>query len=691
MNENNKIGLNIALGERVSPTALAAKLTSLGYENISPGTIAKAGEFSKRGGLVDIWLERYKVPVRIDLIGERIENIYLFNIFTQGIIKRLKEVYIIARGITPKIAPKWTKQKKFPLQTGESVRLFLSEIEPGDLVVHIDHGIGKFLGISAELGSSSKIFQKTLLADQQFYSPSNPRESRNLELPGDPSLVPVTPQKLDRFAKANQFLVVEYAKGDKLFVPVAQIERVTKYIGVGGRKVPLSYLGTGAWEKTRQKVAESVTAYAKELLELYAKRQLAARLGVGSDTPWQKQLEEAFEYEETDDQLKATNEIKSDLESPHPMDRVLVGDVGFGKTEVAIRAVFKLVQASRQVALLVPTTVLAEQHYHLFKERLQGFPVKIEKLSRFEDNERQSRIVDELKTGAVDIVIGTHRLLSEDVEFKNLGLLIIDEEHRFGVKSKEKLKSLKPAIDVLSMSATPIPRTLNLALTSLRDMSVLGEPPAGRKPIETLVGEFDEEKIKMVIEKELSRGGQVYYVFNRVQRIASKSTEIQKLIPKAKVTFAHGQMGTQTKNLEKIMDDFYDKKYDVLVCTTIIGSGLDMPNVNTIIIENAQNFGLSELYQLRGRVGRSERKAYAYLFYPKNYVPEGESLERLAAIVESTELGSGFKIAKHDLEIRGAGNLLGTAQSGDIALIGFELYVQLLSQAIEKLKARQFN
>jgi transcription-repair coupling factor (superfamily II helicase) len=650
MNEDTKTGLNIALGDEVSPTAFAAKLTNLCYENISPGTIAKAGEFSKRGGLVDIWLERYKVPVRIDLIGERVENIYLFNIFTQGVLKRLKEVYIIARGITPKIAPKWTKQKKFPLQTGESVRLFLSEIEPGDLVVHIDHGIGKFLGVS-----SSRLAKR-----QEF---------------------------------ARQYLIVEYAKGDKLFVPVDQIERVTKYIGVGGRKVPLSYLGTGAWEKTRQKVAESVNAYAKELLELYAKRQLSTRVGVGSDTPWQKQLEEAFEYEETSNQLKATGEIKDDLEGTHPMDRVLVGDVGFGKTEVAIRAAFKVVQSGRQVAILVPTTVLAEQHYHLFKERLQGFPVKVEKLSRFEEKEKQSEVAAELKNGSVDIVIGTHRLLSEDVEFKNLGLLIIDEEHRFGVKHKEKLKTLKPAIDVLSMSATPIPRTLNLALTTLRDMSVLSEAPAGRKPIETSVGEFDEEKVKVAIEKEIARGGQVYYVFNRVQKIASKTAEIQKLLPSARVAFAHGQMDRRInnselriKNLEKVVDDFYEKKYDILVCTTIIGSGLDMPNVNTIIIENAQSFGLSELYQLRGRVGRSERKAYAYLFYPKNYVPEGESLERLAAIVESSELGSGFKIAKHDLEIRGSGNLLGTAQSGNIALIGFELYVQLLSQGIEKLK-----
>ena len=367
------------------------------------------------------------------------------------------------------------------------------------------------------------------------------------------------------------------------------------------------------------------------------------------------------------------------------MGRVLVGDVGFGKTEVAIRAAFKVVQDSRQVAVLVPTTILAEQHYHLFKNRLQEFPVQVEMLSRFREKDEQERILEKLKNGNVDIVIGTHRLLSSDVVFRDLGLFIIDEEHRFGVSHKEKLKNLRTTLDVLSMSATPIPRTLHMALTSLRDISRLQQPPVGRKPIETHIKELDEKQIERAIKAEIDRGGQIYYLFNNVAGIARKASEVAQLVPKSEVVYAHGQM--RPAELEQNMEQFYSGRADVLVCTTIIGSGLDMPNVNTIIIEDVQNFGLAELHQLRGRVGRSERKAYAYLFYPKGYVPVGDVLERFIAIKQASELGSGFQLAKKDLEIRGAGNLLGTAQHGNIALVGFTLYIQLLSQQIEKLKA----
>lgn len=429
---------------------------------------------------------------------------------------------------------------------------------------------------------------------------------------------------------------------------------------------------------------ESIIKAAQDLLNLYAEREISSRPKYSADTSWQKQLGDSFEYEETEDQIKSTEEIKGDLQGGRPMDRILVGDVGFGKTEVAVRACFKVVQEGKQVAVLVPTTLLAEQHLHIFKNRLEQFPVVIEMLSRFRGEREQKEILEELKVGKIDIVIGTHRLLSGDVKFKDLGLLIVDEEHRFGVTHKERFKSLRTNVDVLSMTATPIPRTLHMALTRLRDISVLKQAPPGRKPIETFVGEFDSEKIKSAIESEIARGGQVYYLFNNVVGIARKASEVSSLVPNVKIVYAHGQM--RGAELEEAMEQFYSGKTDVLVCTTIIGSGLDMPNVNTILIENVQKFGLAEMYQLRGRVGRSERKAYAYLFYPRGYVPAGDVLERLMAIGSASELGSGFKLAKKDLEIRGAGNLLGTAQHGNISLVGFELYIQLLSQAVERLK-----
>ena len=700
-----KEGVTIKLNQKINPGQLAKKLADLGYENVRTSTPTKSGEFGWRGNLVDIWLERYKLPVRIDLIGEKIENIYLFNYLTQEKIKRLTEVYIVPFGITPKLAPKWTRAAKFPAGGGKIERLFLSEITPGDLVVHIDHGIGRFLEVvSAEV------------ADQGFVSSSNPPRmtrfarngvSANQSSPAPRSFsedgVPMAAQKLGGLAAPVQFLVVEYAKGDKLYVPVEQIERLTKYIGASGFKPRLNSLGTSGWEKIKAKVAESIVKVARDLLDLYARRELTKRLPAPPDTSWQKALEDSFEFEETHDQIKATSEIKKDLESPKPADRVLVGDVGFGKTEVAIRAAFKVVADSKQVAVLVPTTLLAEQHYHLFRSRLEKFPVKIEMLSRFRSKEQQRRILEKLGSGEVDIVIGTHRLLSSDIDFKNLGLLIIDEEHRFGVAHKEKLKSLRTSVDILSMSATPIPRTLHMTLTNLRDISVLREPPAGRQPIETFIGEFDEEKVREAILREIHRGGsahrslgeggQVYYVYNSVATIAKKAAEVASLVPEAKVVFAHGQMDKRIQsaelrinNLEGVMEEFYSGRANVLVCTTIIGSGLDMPNVNTIIIENAQRFGLADLHQLRGRVGRSSRKAYALLFYPKGYVPVGDALERLISIASAKELGAGFALAKKDLEIRGAGNLLGTAQHGNISLVGFELYLQLLSQQIEKLK-----
>jgi len=623
----------VAKNQLLSTSQLVKNLVEFGYDNLRGAQVSQIGEFSTRGGLLDLWLERYKVPVRFDLIGEKVEQIYLFNHLTQEKIKDLKEVYIFPLRSTPVFAPKWAKK-----QIGDHERLFLSEIEVGDYVVHLDHGIARFTGV-----------------EFKEIEPDN----------------------------GKTYLILEYAKSDRLLVPIDQIERVTRYIGVTNKKPPLSYLGTGAWETVKQKVKEEVVTLAYDLLHLYARREIVKRKPYLPDQAWQKELASSFEFQETQDQLKALEDINKDLESNRPMDRLLIGDVGFGKTEVAIRASFKAVQEGKQVAILVPTTILAEQHYHLFKDRLQAFPVRVEIMSRFQAKERHNEVIDGLKDGSVDIVVGTHRLLSADVQFKSLGLVIIDEEHRFGVAAKEHFKKLRTEIDVLSLSATPIPRTLQMALAKIRQVSVLSTPPAGRQPIESFVGEIDENKIRGAIEQELARKGQVYYVYNRIPKIAARAFSLAKLVPKARVAFAHGQMGD--RELEAVMDKFYNHEFDVLVSTTIIGSGLDMPNVNTIIIEGAQNFGLADLYQLRGRVGRSEREAFAYLFYPKNFRPEGAALERLTTMMEATELGAGFKIAQRDLEIRGAGNLLGTSQHGNIALVGFELYIQLLAQAVEQL------
>lgn len=624
----------MSLNQKISPAKVSKKLVAFGYESMGIDKVFSHGQFGQRGGVVDLWLERYNLPARLDFIGDKIEAIYLFNSLTSEKEKSLKKIFLIPYKSTPTFAPTWAKK-----QIGKNERLFLSEIEQGDLVVHIDHGIGRFVSL----------------------------EYREIEA-----------------GKGKTYLIVEYAKGDKLFVPVDQIERITKYIGSSGRKPPLSYLGTGAWDRAKQKVKESVVDIARDLLKLYASRETTNRPSYGPDSPWQKQLEDSFEFQETEDQDKAIAEIKNDLESQKPMDRLLIGDVGFGKTEISIRTAFKVAQEGKQVAIMVPTTVLAEQHYHLFKDRLAEFPVEVDMLSRFRDPSEQKKIITGLAAGNIDIVIGTHRLLSKDVKFKDLGLLVIDEEHRFGVAAKEKLKQLRTGVDILSMSATPIPRTLHMALTKIRNVSTLNSPPAGRSPIKTFVGGYDLEKVKRSLNEEIYRGGQVYYVYNNVAGIAGKALQVQKLVPKGKIVFAHGRM--DEKDLESAMENFYSGEANILVCTTIIGSGLDMPNVNTIIIENAQKFGLADLYQLRGRVGRSQRQAYAYLYHPKGFVPKGEVLERLSTMAEATELGSGFKIATKDLEIRGAGNLLGTQQSGTISLVGFELYIQLLAQAVEKFK-----
>jgi transcription-repair coupling factor (superfamily II helicase) len=480
----------------------------------------------------------------------------------------------------------------------------------------------------------------------------------------------------------RDYLLLEYRDGDKLYVPSDQIDAVRHY--TGGDAPSLTRLGGDAWSKTKARVRSVVNEIAQELVVLYQKRLAAGGHAFAGDTPWQQEFEDAFPYEPTPDQLRAVEEIKGDMEIESPMDRLVVGDVGFGKTEVALRAVFKAVQDGKQVAVLVPTTLLAQQHFQTFSERFADYPVRVEVLSRFLTAGQAKAVVEGCRTGAVDIVVGTHRLLNKDVSFHDLGLLVVDEEQRFGVKHKERIKEFKHDVDVLTLTATPIPRTLEMSLTGIRDMSLLETPPADRQPILTYVGEFDERAVAEAIRRELLREGQVFYVHNRVRDIDAKAEELREIVPEARIAVAHGQMDEGT--LEQVVIDFWEGRFDVLVCTTIIESGIDMPTVNTLVVERADLLGLGQLHQIRGRVGRSGSRAYAYLFHPQDMVLSEEAYERLRTIGESTELGSGFKIAMRDLEIRGAGNLLGTGQSGHIAAVGYDLYCQMVTEAVAELK-----
>jgi len=517
----------------------------------------------------------------------------------------------------------------------------LIELIPGDYVVHIEHGIARFAG--------------------------------------------VTTMRTDNTEK--EYLVLQYAAGDKLYVPTDQIDRVNRYIGASERPPVLSRLGTQEWTRTKQRAREAVEEIAQELLALYATREVVPGFAFSPDTVWQQELEASFPYVETPDQIKAQQKVKADMEKAKPMDRLVCGDVGYGKTEVAIRAAFKAVLDGKQVAVLVPTTVLAEQHFATFSQRLKAFPVRIEVLSRFRTEKEQQAILDGLANGSIDICIGTHRLIQKDVAFKDLGLVIIDEEQRFGVAHKEHLKQMRQEVDVLTLSATPIPRTLHMSLVGVRDMSTMETPPEDRLPIKTYVAEYDGRLIREAILRELERNGQVFFVHNRVQSIAFVASKLQSTVPEAKIAIAHGQM--PEAELEEVMADFTQGKSDILVCTTIIESGLDMPNVNTLIVNQADRFGLTQLYQLRGRVGRGANLAYAYFLYEGGKQLTHTAEKRLKTIFEATELGAGFGIALKDLEIRGAGTLLGVKQSGHITAVGFNLYCRLLADAVEEQKARQ--
>ena len=529
------------------------------------------------------------------------------------------------------------KKKKRKKYEGQRIQDF-AELKPGDYVVHENHGIGVYKGI----------------------------------------------EKIEVEKIVKDYMKIVYAEGGVLYIPVAQMDLIQKYAGADAKKPRLNKLGTIQWGKTKSQVKKAVQIVAKDLVELYAVRQQSEGFVYGPDTVWQKEFEEMFPFEETDDQLQAIEDTKHDMESKKIMDRLICGDVGYGKTEIAIRAAFKAVQEGKQVVCLVPTTILAQQHYNTFVQRLKEFPVRIDLLCRFRSAAEQKKTIEDTKKGFVDILVGTHRVLSKDVVFKDLGLLIIDEEQRFGVTHKEKIKKLKENIDVLTLTATPIPRTLHMSLIGIRDMSVLEEAPNERMPIQTYVMEYNDEMVREAITRELARDGQVYYVYNRVNDIADVAGRIQSLVPDANVAFAHGQM--KERELEDIMYDFINGDIDVLVSTTIIETGLDIPNANTMIIQDADRFGLSQLYQLRGRVGRSNRMAYAFLLYQRDKLLKEVAEKRLSAIREVTDLGSGIKIAMRDLEIRGAGNLLGEAQSGHMEAVGYDLYCKMLNEAVRQLK-----
>ena len=530
------------------------------------------------------------------------------------------------------------KKKKKKNYSGSRIQDF-AELSIGDFVVHEKHGLGIYRGIE-------KV-------------------------------------EVDRIVK--DYIKIEYRGGSNLYIPATQHDCLQKYSGADASKAPkLNKLGTQEWNKTKSKVRGAVKNIAKELVELYAVRQEKEGYVCGPDTVWQREFEEMFPYEETEDQLSAIEDAKRDMESTRIMDRLICGDVGYGKTEVALRAAFKEVQESRQVAYLAPTTILAQQIYNTFVQRMKEFPVRVELLCRFRTPAQQKKAIEDLKKGQVDVIIGTHRILSKDVQFKNLGLLIVDEEQRFGVTHKEKIKQLKKDVDVLTLTATPIPRTLHMSLIGIRDMSVLEEPPMDRMPIQTYVMEYDEETVREAINRELRRGGQVYYVYNRVTDIADVALRIAKLVPDARVDFAHGQMSE--RELENVMYSFVNGDIDVLVSTTIIETGLDISNVNTMIIHDSDRYGLSQLYQLRGRIGRSNRTAYAFLMYRKNVMLKETAEKRLAAIREYTDLGSGFKIAMRDLELRGAGNLLGAQQHGHMNAVGYDLYCKMLNEAVKEAK-----
>ncbi|MBI2054403.1 MAG: DEAD/DEAH box helicase [Candidatus Staskawiczbacteria bacterium] len=605
-------------GQNQSFFALLRKLDELGYERVFK--VSDPGEFSQKGGVIEVFPVNLKRAARLDFLGNKIDSIELLD-----------------AKITDENKSKDVLKKRL-----KSQKIFsdIKGLKPGGYLTHLDHGIGKFIGMA------------------KFQAPD---------------------------FKLQEYYVLEYAREDKLYVPLGLERKLSRYIGFSDPKI--SRLGSNLWQKTKRKIKEEVERLAKDLLALYAKKEIAKRTPYLKDKEMETQFCSSFPHEETPDQTQAIEDIKKDLSIERPMDRIVVGDVGFGKTEIAMRTALLAAINNRQTAFICPTTILASQHFNNFKKRLEKLPVKTAMISRLQTKKEQGKIIKDLKEGKTDIIIGTHRILSADVEFKNLQLLIIDDEQRFGVRQKERLRQLKSSLDVLSLSATPIPRTIYLALSSFKNISLIQTPPKGRIAITTKILPYSKKTIKEAISFELKRKGQIYYLHNRIQTIEKTKQELQKLAPWAKIGAIHGRM--RENQLVKIMDDFQKEKTNMLVATTIIENGLDLPNVNTIIIEDATRLGLSQAHQIRGRVGRSDKESFAYLFYPPKFYKNKKSAkakERLKALKEAKELGSGYQLAIKDLELRGAGNILGKEQSGAINKIGLNLYCQILSETVEKLR-----
>ncbi len=627
--------LKIYKGQTINLEEAYSALTEFGYKRV--GAITEEGDFSQKGENLFIFPATFEYPIRIELFHDTVEGIKTIDVISYKTISDHKMVIILPiKGMLRKrkYRPSVVRKENDPIDS-------FVDIEPSDYVVHLDYGIGRYLG-------TERIQVKKGFEDH---------------------------------------LVIEYKDADKLYVPLGDLNKVQKYIGFARRPPKLYKIGSRKWTRLKENARKGVAKTAFGILEIQAKRQTLKGFAYSGDTDWQATLEESFPYKETTGQLKATVEVKRDMEKARPMDRLLCGDVGYGKTEVALRAAFKTVMDNKQVAILVPTTILAEQHYITFRDRMKEFPVTIEMLSRFRTKAEQKSIVAALRLGKIDIIIGTHRLLSKDVRLKDLGLVIIDEEQRFGVKHKERLKELRLVVDVLTLTATPIPRTLYLALMGGRDISVIDTPPLERLPVKTHITEFDERLIKKAVENEMQRKGQVYFVHNRIYGIEKICRRLKKILPALNITVAHGRMNE--KELEKAMAEFIKGDIDILVCTTIIESGIDIPNANTIFINRADMFGLADLYQLRGRVGRFNRRAFCYLVVDKMETLTGDVQRRLYTIKKYQELGSGFKIAMQDLQIRGAGNLLGVEQHGFIENIGFDLYCRLLRDAIAAFKTKR--
>jgi transcription-repair coupling factor (superfamily II helicase) len=780
---------SLTVGSTIEREVLLGRLEAAGYERVD--TVVEVGQWSLRGGIVDIFSPTRGQPARAEFVGDEVESLRLFDPTTQRSIESVGEIAVLPLGADPGPAvllPAWLPREtlvvlddpalleapledapsavplaealagfqrvELPLlqrgagsalrvtmgtrsvggfqgrfkELAEAMRSWRAEGFAVRLVVDDEQQAVRLRGILAEhdlepwpgatlwsgeglgviTGDCAAGFQLPalgliLLAEADIFGERRRRLRRPVFQRGQAiaAFTDLNPNDLvvhemhgvGRYhglqamrvdGREADFLLLEYAEGGRLYLPVERLDLISKYMGAPSGAARLDRMGGGAWQRIKESVRAAVRQMAEQLLRLYATRSVAERQPFSPDTPWQREFEAAFRFEETPDQERAIEDVKADLERPRPMDRLVAGDVGYGKTEVALRAAFKVVADGRQVAVLVPTTVLAQQHFHTFSDRFGAFPARVELLSRFRSPKEQKAVVEGLRTGAVDVVIGTHRLLSKDVVFRNLGLLVVDEEHRFGVGHKERVKELRASVDALTLTATPIPRTLYMSLSGVRDLSLIETAPLDRLPVETVVTGFNRAVIKEAIDRELARGGQVFFVHNRVQSLPSMTAFVQALCPEARVVMGHGQMGE--RELEAVMIKFVDGQADVLVSTAIIESGLDIPASNTIIINRADRFGLAQLYQLRGRVGRERQQAYAYLLVPADGRLDETAQRRLRVIEDMTELGAGFRLAMRDLEIRGSGNLLGAEQHGHIAAVGFDLYTKLLAEAVRELK-----